>query len=273
MFASSPDFSFPRATRELRGKIHISREHDQLTPNISTPGPIYDIPSSLGRMHSCTFGKSLRALPNPPCDTYQGASIPSDATLNPSMVRSVSSISVGIGTEDRQEIRNAAVMKYNPQAFFGTESPGPATYSVQPKWGSPKYTIGSRTDSLGAKPQTSVEVGPGSYPHASYCGKSQFQSHVVNQPVYSFGKVSANASPDPLITNRHQKLGGSAIDSLGPQVSSKNPTAPRSVMGSQTREQWSKLAIVHTDNTGNPTIHTFRIPRILPRAELIKWSS
>lgn len=187
------------------------------------------------------------------------------------LLRYPSSVSVKMGTESRDEIHNAAVMKYNPQTFYGLESPGSATYMISAQSDSPKYTFGSRTDALGSKTQTPAAVGPGSYPHPTYCGKVQSQSHITNQPVFTFGK-------SPCFTNHIEmpkggnRAPGVVVDGIGPQVLSTKRTGPRPVLGTQTREQWAKVAPV-VPKRDRCHVASYPMPKTLSRTEIIKWSS
>jgi len=270
LYSNSLDISFPRATRESRSRLHISQEHDATVPNVITPGPIYDIPTTLGQSHACKFGSGLRPTPACSDDTFQSSTDALGIIPDVQLVRFPSTVSVKIGTESRDEIRNAAVMKYNPEIFYGTESPGPATYSISGENPGPRFSLGSRTEVLGSKPQTSVSVGPGSYPHPTYCGKAQFQSHVENQPVYSFSKSPSLSAAQTCSEKVFRKV-GVIVDAIGPQVSSTKRTGPRPVMGTQTREQWSKSSpMIYRKN---PTTKSFPIPKMLPRGEIIRWSS
>ena len=270
LYSNCPEISFPRATRESRSKLHVSQEHDASAPSVVSPGPIYDIPTSLGQSRSCKFGKGPRTCPENSEDIYATSTDVLGVIPDRQLVRFPSTVSVKIGTESRDEVRNAAVMKYNPETFYGMESPGPATYTLCGGVSGPRFTLGSRTEVLGSKPQTSVSVGPGSYPHPTYCGKLQFQSHIENQPVYSFSKTRSALTTEGNCDKVFRKV-GVVVDAIGPQVSSTRKTGPRPIMGTQTREQWSKSSPMLSQT--RPTPRSFQIPKLLPRGEIIRWSS
>jgi hypothetical protein len=279
IFQSTPKFSLPKSTRDARAKLHISRDHDRGTTSYETPGPVYDIPTTLNRSRTTMFGTGKRS------NVEKLTSVASSNDLLGVVIRPEAlsttqrSPTVYFGTDSRDEIKNATVLKDHPQTFFGKHSPGPAYYKIPHLVGNeaPKVTIGSRTPILGSVTQTPEDIGPGSYPHGTYCGKPQFESKIENQPVFSFGK-SKRPFPGEDRRSISQPLYRKSviIESLGRQISSTKKSAPRAILGSQSREQWTKIALVLSNRdlcNFPPSSVACRIPAIPSRNEIIKWSS
>ena len=275
--SSRPFFSIPHATRTQREKLHLSHEHDKTSPHYDTPGPVYELPSTVGTSAAFSFGTG------PQRHVHKSQSLESSIDLLGSFVddqhvKYHKTKTALFGTDTRENIKNAVILKHHPQAFYGKQSPGPAGYSLPEVIGreGSMITMGSKTKVLAANCQTPDFLGPGSYPLPTTCGGSQFLSRIPNQPVFSFGKGQQRPEPSERLRSMSQPVlrDSFSVNSIGNQVDSTKRSAGKPVMGSQTREQWAKMALVFAVGDKRVSTQDRIVHPMLPyRHEVIKWSS
>ena len=276
--STRPGYSIPHATREQREKLHLSHEHDRTSPKYHSPGPIYNVDERRDHMQTFSFGTG----PQRYVACSQAVESSNDllrSYIDDQNLKFKKAPSMVFGTDSRDNIRNATILQNHPQAFYGTHSPGPASYSLPDIIGkeSVMKSMGHKTKILVADSQTSETIGPGSYVIPSTCGGSQSLSRVPNQPVFTFPKDSR---PDPSGVRRRSYSQPVAKDSfvvhsIGPQYDSTKRSAPRPIMGSQTREQWSRVGFVVASADVRVSNNSVRLPlpQIPPRREIIRWGS
>ena len=270
-----PIYSLPKGTRSERERVFISHDHDKLSGDKDSPGPIYDISSTVGKARMAKFGSA------PQRELQKSQSADSSIDLlgglpDRQRVRFRSTKSTHFGSDTRNVIKNAAILKSHPQAFFGVHSPGPAAYSLVDGMGTQGRMVSmtTKTKILGSNSQTPEGVGPGCYETPGSCGVVQFQSRIANQPVFSFG--SGKQRPEPTVSAVRMLNEIKSPAAVGRQVSSTKKSAPTAVLGSQTRDQWRRIEIVSSPLDRIQT--ECRRPRIahanVPvRMEIIRWSS
>lgn len=250
--------SLPKAARSEWELIHISRAHDKLTPNKDSPGPIYEVPSTVGKARVSKFGTGPQRYV---CKSNLSESSTDLLGIVPDNQKFLypGLRSVNFGTDSRDVIKNATILKNHPQAFFGTHSPGPAMYTLPDLMGKNKVSIASRTKQLGAVSQTPNTVGPGSYDTCTSFSQGCLFPIAKQRPDNDVpnGRCSGLYNTKP-------------PGSIGPQTNSLKRSAPRAVLGSQTRSQWRKVALVGMER---PLKLRLPHPVLPPRMETIKHSS
>ena len=267
---------FPRSTRSQRERTHISRQHDASAPNNDTPGPIYDVLQP-NRSPVYTFSKADQRTHTKLSNSQSSVDL-LGVIVNDQNVKFKKCRTALFGTDSRVIIRNAAILRYNPQVFYGSESPGPTCYNisdVKMKSG-PMVSMGSRTKILAAEIQTPDRIGPGAYTIPSSCGGSQFLAQIPNQPVFSFGKTRQRIEPSGVSRSHSSPVVRESLilDSIGVQADSTKRSAPSTIIGSQGRSQWTKSAILRFGKDANHQESRIRIshPELPSRIELVKWS-
>ena len=271
--SSSLSIGFGKATRSDREKIHLSREHDKTTPNLESPGPIYSVHASSAQGPAHKFGTGPQryrtSLKSTPSSNDLLGSLPDDQCIKFRKMPQVL-----FGTDSRDKIKNAVILRDHPQASYGMESPGPLGYVLPDLTGkgAPAISMALKVRIPEAQIQTPVTVGPGSYPIATTCGGSQFNSSIPNQPVFSFGKAAQRVNPPRLKRSESQPIVADAFleVSIGTQPESRRATLPRPVIGNQSRDHWTKQALL-PERSGSCT--RIQHPALPNRLELIRWGS
>jgi hypothetical protein len=273
---TSPSFTVPRATRSQRQLLHISREHDKLTPSLESPGPVYACQFPMEVSRSCAFGHGPQRI-NAKQQAVESSNDLLGVIVDDQSAKFRKSVSVLFGTDSRDHIRNATILKHHPQAFYGKESPGPAGYTLQDSMGREgrHISMGSRTRILAAGSQTPESLGPGAFTIPTTCGGKQFLSSFDNQPVFTFGKSTRKVYHETSRSRSQPILKDSFSQaSIGPQADSTKPTAVRTILGSQTRDQRARTVLVLSPNEKH-CIPRISIPHpVLPsRIEIVRWTS
>merc|ERR1719456_1580407 len=182
---------------------------------------------------------------------------------------------VPFGTEPRDSIKNATILKNHPQAFFGMTGPGPAAYlpdasSTYEK--GEEWHLGMKTKILGSTCQTPENVGPGKYPPAQSIGKQPLSTRRTLS-LYSFGKASrfGNSTPDLTILDPKPNL-----NSIGKQVKSRNMSAPSFGFGTSTRDHRSRTFFVQLPPDKGPAEKMsephMKHPSLPMEKTIVKWT-
>lgn len=268
--------AFPRSTRSQRERTHISRQHDASAPNYDTPGPIYDVlQPNLSRVN--TFSKADQR-PHTKLSNSQSSIDLLGVIVDNQNVKFKKCRTALFGTDSREIIRNAAILRYNPQVFYGSESPGPTCYNisdVKNKSGQ-MISMGSKTKILAAEIQTPDRIGPGAYTIPSSCGGSQFLAQIPNQPVFSFSKARQRIEPSGVSRSHSSPVVRESLilNSIGVQADSTKRSAPSTVIGSQGRAEWKRTALLRfgKDAAKHESRNRIFHPELPSRIELVKWS-
>lgn len=270
---SQSAFSFAKSTRSQRERTHISRQHSASCANPESPGPIYEI-SCKNSSPVFTLGKADERNPkhSDRCESSVDELVSFLCSQNLKYKRSAGIV---FGTDSRETIRNAAILLSHPETLYGCESPGPTCYHLPEKTGKMgrMSTMGAKTKILVTNSQTSEGVGPGTYEVPSTCGASRLLSKIPNTPVYSF----ARAQQRPELSRGFERSQSSPniregfkANSFGKQSDSTKRTAPSPIIGSQSRDKWTKCPVLRS--IGDARSFSISHPELPSRIELVKWS-
>lgn len=245
MKPSQPCFKFGTATRDDVAKVYVSKEHDKLTSGRWSPGAIYQLPSSVRKGCSFSFGKAPRSSGR--ADRYTDSSVDlTFATVDNQKFKFRDARMILFGTSARDSIKDGAMLIHNPQAFYGRGSPGPTAYSPPvpvDRNCQPCYHFGMKTKVLASECQTPANVGPGIYPLPASVGP-QADSTKPNLPCFKFARAPRQRQREldqPVTALEAEK------PSIGRQFSSKLPNAPQVPFGNASRAQWNRLAPVFSE--------------------------
>lgn len=192
---SCPQFSVPKAGRDQRAKVWLSKKHPQDLLGRASPGPEYT-PNRMRELPKYSFGTAPQRppqtkprYPETTNDLLHSSPDGRDAKHPffgaPSMaqhkaVTDPSGKGATIGASSRHNKINAPDLCEFP---LGGISPGPQRYHPErgppirmahaPKVDNlpPAYSMGLKTEILGSKCQTPARVGPGIYPVQEACGE------------------------------------------------------------------------------------------------------
>lgn len=264
-----PAHSFGTGTRDVAAqKVWISKRHIARKAVVNSLGPIYNLPSTVGDTLSYSFGcdeqrKSTRAK-------YPDSSVDlTGAVVDSQAVKFHSTPCVHFGTEHRQSVKNAEIIRVNPSIMLGMESPGALEYHPHEKKlhkTEPHYSFGPPADrplpkdnsrSIMQRTATPRHVGPGSHQLPPGIG-SQPMSARTSAPAWTFGGGSS-ASREPMSAresrvDRTELLLDSAptFSSLGQQVVSTCKTAACTAFGKSKRDASAKTHMLITPADRGP---------------------
>jgi len=248
-------YGFGSSTRRQVSKVFVSVQHAKLSATADSPGPsTYTLAPAVGqqsssRKHSApqwAFGSAdrftygSRDLPNPGPGAY---------TLGQSVGSQVSSSKqsqpiYGFGSAGREHVAKVFVTRHHYKALYGTNSPGPAVYTLnvavgkqeltgkrnQPNWG---FGSGGRFQYDDVK-RAASSPGPGAYMLEQSLG-SQVSSMKPSSPIRGFGTSNRDQMNKLFISHQHEKVavgnnspgpGNYTVqEATGRQASSKNTTA------------------------------------------------
>jgi len=237
-------------TRDQLDKVFISASHEKLKPQRSGPGPIYDVPTDVGKSFKYSFGCAPQRVlmkqqfPDSSVDLIEHI-------VDSQYAKYENTRGFYFGTEAKDSMKNATILRHHPQAAFGVGSPGPAAYfpddrSIYEK--PEEYPLGMKTQILGSKCQTPQNVGPNSYPPAEAVGKQALsQRRTLSSWSFSKSKRFPSSAPDLTILDPNPPL-----NSIGKQVKSRSKTAEKYGFGTATRAAMSKTGVFITDLDKGP---------------------
>lgn len=285
---TEPAYSFGTGSREAAvKKVFISAKHEKLKAPITSPGPVYDVPSTVGASPKWSFGCDDQR--KHPKAKYPDSSV--DLTRAPVESQGLkfhSTKAVHFGTESKSCYKNCEIVRVSPSITLGLESPGALEYEPEKSEphcikSAPHYSFGpspkekdkkEKVDkNAPVKPVTRLHipptatprhVGPGSHLQPPGLGQ-QPHSARTSAPAYSFG-----SSP----RQQELKYGPQLLEispelsSLGKQVISNQRTAPRAAFGGATREGAAKMQVVTCAADRGPAAvmpkpnHVIDLPRV-----------
>lgn len=253
---TSPIFGFGSADRVQLQKVFLTPEHSKSDYGKNSPGPIYDLKSSVGKQASSknysasefSFGTADRfakaktgpgqSVPGP--GAYQSPSsiakqVPSAKTTAPDY---------GFGSSTRAHAEKVFLSEEQAKIQYGAGSPGPSVYQSKSSVGkqpssknesAPSWVFSSEERFKYDYVERAAKIpGAGQYGHTSAVG-IQAQSAKKTLPKYSFGTSTRNRRHKVYISPDHEKQhfgemspGPASIGpttSVGKQQSSKMPTA------------------------------------------------
>lgn len=248
---SASAFSFGSCSRERAGKVWISEKHELAKGKGEGPGPVYHVPGSTGLGPRFGFGTASQRTnwktkyPDSSVD-LTGASVDSQSVKFPGTRTTL------FGTDSKDNMKNAVILKNHPQANFGIFSPGPCAYMPMEtdviSKASPRISFGAKTKILSAESQTPRNIGPGSYPPTESIGK-QAQSKKRSIAAWSFAqeKRMPPLKPGDTVVDPSPNL-----SSFGKQVTSKSSSGPGYGFGTSTRDHKAKTFLVMSPNDRGP---------------------
>lgn len=250
--ATQPCYSFGTSNRERHlKKVFISKKHCKHTAHMESPGPVYQLPGSMGLGVHCDFGTSTRPKTKAP---YPDTSVDLlGATVDSQGFKFSKTQGVHFGTSARDSLANAEVIRTNPSLVLGRGVPGSGEYDARDDLSSaksPRFTFGVKT-SMGEKAdqRTPRTVGPGAYPVPQAMG-SQCTSDKASEPAFSFGGTRRKKDVSDEFTDLlhvNPKVSG-----LGKQYTSKKQSAPEHSFGTSTRSHAAKVTLLRTMEDKGP---------------------
>lgn len=265
-------FGFGSSNREGAAKVFLTAEHSKADYGHESPGPVYDLKSSVGKQESSknasaplfSFGTADRfskenataqrgAPPGPgtyPKPSSFGRQGESSKLTDPAF---------GFGTATRDGQAKVFLSPDHSKSDFGKCSPGPSVYNSknsvgkQPeshKENAPSFVFSSAERFKYEHVERAARVpGAGQYNATASVGR-QTESKKANCPKYGFGSSKREHRAKVYISAEHEKSShgmgspGPAIiggkSSVGKQQSSKNVSASSWSFGSARRFVYSE---------------------------------
>lgn len=249
---SMPAFSFGTGSRDVaRVKVFLSAKHEKHKSVINSPGPVYNVHSTVGETAAFSFGSDNQRKHDKA--KYPDSSVDlTGATVDSQRVKYPTTPRVHFGTESRMNAKNAEIYRVHPGLGLGTESPGALEYSPDES----KITAVAASYSFGpkggiegnAKPTTRLtlpltstprHVGPGSHMQPAAVGEQPCSAR-PSAPAWGFGssdRSSLGKAPTSLLDNDPH------FSSLGKQVVSSARSAPQCGFGTSTREHSARTQL------------------------------
>lgn len=258
-----PAYSFGTGDRNVaQRKLYVSAKHEKAKVIMVSPGPVYKVPCTVG--DAPKFGMGHDEQRKHPKAKYPDSSVDlTCATVDNQVFKYGEEKCVRFGTENRDNIKNAEVIRTNPALMLGMESPGGLEYSPEEQLTThraPEYSFGPKNSAPGGDgskiiprlplPATGTprHVGPGSHRQPSSLG-AQMNSARSSAPSYGFGteqRHTGRKEPKQLLDTNTD------FSSLGRQVVSNAKSAPRHGFGSATRDQVAKTHFVRAHGDLGP---------------------
>ncbi|GBG71211.1 hypothetical protein CBR_g8514 [Chara braunii] len=208
-----------------RWRVFLSPEHSKALFGINSPGPIYDMRSSIGKQglsimesapmysfgtanRSGRFGRSLYTVPGP--GAYNAPS-----SLGPQIESRLRSPEIyRFGSSTRANLSKVFLTPEHCKANYGIQSPGPSAYnygsSIGPQQTSrnrsaPRWVFGSEGRFKYDYVIRAARIpGAGQYNLGQSCGK-QFESNKTTLPMFTFGSGARDQRAKMYLTREHEK--------------------------------------------------------------------
>eukprot|EP00240_Pyramimonas_obovata_P016216 CAMPEP_0118932362 /NCGR_PEP_ID=MMETSP1169-20130426/10006_1 /TAXON_ID=36882 /ORGANISM="Pyramimonas obovata, Strain CCMP722" /LENGTH=302 /DNA_ID=CAMNT_0006875011 /DNA_START=144 /DNA_END=1052 /DNA_ORIENTATION=+ len=264
---NAPSFGFGSSNRDGAEKVFLTAEHAKSLYGIESPGPVYDLKSSVGKQESSknenapqfSFGTADRlgkagSQPNRTAVPGPGAYTAPSSIGKQGESTKMNDPVFGFGTSTRAGAQRIFLSRDHAKSDFGKCSPGPSVYTGksavgrQPeskKENSPSWVFSSEERFRYDHVDRAAHVpGAGQYNTIGSVGP-QAESRKGNIPRFSFGSSNRDHRAKVYISADHEK-GSFGLGSPGPasvgrkssvgkQTSSKNPTASAWRFGSAKR--------------------------------------
>lgn len=252
-----PSYSVGTGSRDTAAlKVFHSKKMEKSKAIVNSPGPVYQVPSSVGAGPSYGFGVDQQRV-------HAGAKYPDSsvdltcATVDSQKFKFHNTPGIHFGSEPKMNSKNAEIIRTHPTSVLGQESPGALEYHPQEekfsKW-KPAYSFGPAEDRPPRKPESRVQLVPMSSPRQTGPGSHQVPGGLGRQPdsarpsrpAYSFGGGSSPRQPGSA-REPGLNIEDKPFSSIGKQVLSQLPSSPTRGFGKSTRDQVGKTAICITD--------------------------
>lgn len=268
-------FGFGSSNRDGAAKVFLTAEHSKADYGHESPGPVYDLKSSVGKQESSkntsaplfSFGTADRF-------SKESASTQRNAAPGPGTYPKPSSFgkqgesskssdpAFGFGSATRDGQGKVFLSADHSKSDFGKCSPGPSVYNPRASVGkqaeshkenAPSFVFSSAERFKYEHVERAARVpGAGQYNATGSVGK-QTESKKTNQPVFGFGSSKREHRAKVYISAEHEKSDcgmaspGPAIcggkSSVGKQQSSKNVSASSWSFGSARRFVYSESRV------------------------------
>lgn len=235
---SAPGHSFGTAKV---GKLFLSKKLEKTSKTATvTPGPVYQVPSTVGAAPSFGFGRDEQR--KHPSAKYPDSSVDLiGATVDTQKVKFHSTPQVHMGSEDRSSLKNAEILRTNAELAMGMESPGALEYfPKEVRRTLPAYSFARKPESRVQLLQMSTprKIGPGSHAPATSMGH-QPTSPRPNAPAWTMtGKSPRDDGPPELLA-----IEDKVFSSIGKQVLSTIRSPPGIGVTKSTRDQSNRTAL------------------------------
>jgi len=244
-------------------KVYMGGNHEKMKRGLQSPGPGYNVPSTVGDAAAWSFGTDEQR--KHPKSRYPDSSVDLVcADVDTQKLKYDSTKLVHFGTEAKGSLANAEAMQANPGLMLGREAPGaleyyaekaeprvckqqPA-YSFAPPVLKDKKDKGNKEEKL--KPVTRLILPPSSSPRHLGPGSHRLESSLGRQPRSARGSgpsyTMGHATPRTVFQDKSGQILDISPDltSLGKQVVSRQPTMPRCTFGGSTRETVARSQLV-----------------------------
>lgn len=255
-----PAYSFGSSTRERQNKVFISTKHENSKAIMPSPGPIYTVTADMGEGPKFSFGTDEQRKHDK--GKYPDSSVDLTCSMvDTQKIKFPTTKGVHFGTESRMSIKNAEILRTNPNIGMGMESPGGLEYTPnehQILKGVPEYSFGPKHGKVSEKASQRINMplmssprtlGPGSHTQPAGVGAQPSSKH-ASAPSWSLGNP-----PKKEEIKRVPKLQldtSTELSSLGKQVVSSSRSAPQVAFGTSTRDMSAKTHLVMTDLDRGP---------------------
>mmetsp|Transcript_13100 Transcript_13100/g.15822 ORF Transcript_13100/g.15822 Transcript_13100/m.15822 type:complete len:302 (-) Transcript_13100:366-1271(-) len=265
---TAPAFGFGSSDRNGATKVFVTAEHAKSSYGKESPGPVYELKSSLGKQESSKNESSpLFSFGTADRFAKPAGSVPTRYSVpGPGAYQATSSIgkqgdstrqsaeAYGFGSSTRVHQQKVFLSPEHAKTNYGEASPGPSVYNAKSAVGkqpdskkdtAPSWVFSSEERFKYDYVERAAKVpGAGQYNSIGAVG-SQADSKKQSLPKYSFGSSQREQRSKVYISPDHEKssyghnspgpasVGGKSA--LGKQCSSKNPTGSSWSFGSAKR--------------------------------------
>jgi len=252
---SFPAHSFGTGARETaRLKVFLSNKLEKSKVGQNSPGPVYNVPSTVGASKSHAFA-------NEPARKHPTAKYPDSsvdltcAEVDTQKVKFARTPGVHFGSEDRSSLKNAELIRTNAELAMGLESPGALEYRPKEVAKSvPAYSF-APADMTHRKPESRAQllqsatprhVGPGSHKAPAAMG-NQPMSPRPSAPAWTMSGRSPRDNRQTELLSIEDKV----FSSIGKQVLSTIASPPGVGVAKSTRDQAARTALFVSDAEPN----------------------
>eukprot|EP00238_Polyblepharides_amylifera_P009820 CAMPEP_0196580630 /NCGR_PEP_ID=MMETSP1081-20130531/29738_1 /TAXON_ID=36882 /ORGANISM="Pyramimonas amylifera, Strain CCMP720" /LENGTH=302 /DNA_ID=CAMNT_0041900553 /DNA_START=204 /DNA_END=1112 /DNA_ORIENTATION=+ len=266
---TAPTVGFGSSDRAGSNKVFITSEHSKINYGLESPGPVYDLKSSVGKQEASknataplfSFGTADRFQKSAAASSPSRSAVPGPGTYTggSSFGRQgesskQSSECFGFGSSTRVGAAKVYLSPEHSKNDYGMSSPGPSAYSAKSAVGkqheskketAPSFVFSSTERFKYDFVERAARLpGAGQYNTVGACGL-QTDSKKSTLPKYSFGTSNREQRDKVYISADHEKgqfgqsspgpalVGGNS--SVGKQTASKNASASSWSFGSARR--------------------------------------
>jgi len=268
--STAPIYGFGSSDRANASKVFLTPEHAKTDYGKNSPGPVYDLKSSLGKQ-ATSRNESMPLYSFGTADRFaKGAKSGKAAVPGPGAYQVPSSIGkqadsnkgtapeYGLGTSTRAHQEKVFLSQDQAKINFGINSPGPSAYNCRSSVGEQANSKNESAPSWKFSKEERLRYdyvdraaklpGAGQYGHSVSCGP-QAESKKSTLPKYSFGTCTRTRRHKVYISPEHEKShfgenspGPASIgprSGIGPQSNSRNFSSSQWGFGTSSRLVYS----------------------------------